>query len=312
MTARNRIAFVAISATVIVAAIVATIFIRRSPRFVSERSAAYEEVSRAFYHGYAALQVGLRDDAKTQFAKATDVISREPASWANLGLTELRLGEVDPAAQAIDRAARLAPSNSDIAFLQGQLETGRGRPDEAIASFKRAVDLDPTGLRVRYALAQESESAGGQNADAQAQELLDQLVRLSPDNVAAVLERARIAAKRSDGRVLQESVVSLERGVDAWPAVVVDQYRALQREAAANDFSEAARAVAVFRNVLLRVPSFREDLLAIRTPAELIAEPFDRFLGLPVSASKPSPADLNLTFTPETIPGAAPSSTMLS
>jgi tetratricopeptide (TPR) repeat protein len=312
MTARSRIALLAIVATVIGFAAVITVFIRRSPQFLSENSPAFEEVSRAFYHGYAALQVGLLDDAKTQFARATDVVPNEPASWANLGLTELRLGELDPAAQAIDKAAQLAPSNSDIAFLQGQLETGRGRPDEAIARFKRAVDLNPTGLRMRYALAQEIESAGGQNADAQAQELLDQLVRLSPDNVAAVLERARIAAKRSDGRVLQESVASLERRVDAWPAVVVDQYRALQRAAAANDFSEAARAVAVFRNVLLRVPSFREDLLAIRTPAELIAEPFDRFLRLPVSTSKPSPADLNLTFTPETIAGAGPSSTVLS
>src|SRR5215471_19196120 len=107
MTARSRIALLAIAATVIVAAIVATVLIRRSPRFISERSAAYQEVSRAFYHGYAALQVGLLDDARTQFAKATDVVSREPASWANLGLTELRLGELDPAARAIDRAARL-------------------------------------------------------------------------------------------------------------------------------------------------------------------------------------------------------------
>jgi tetratricopeptide (TPR) repeat protein len=303
---------VAVVAAMIVAAIVAMVVIRRSPRFLSERSATYEEVSRAFYHGYSALQVGLLDDAKAQFAKATDVVPGEPASWANLGLTELRLGELDPAAQAIDHAAQLAPSNSRIAFLQGQLEVGRGRPDEAIARFKRAADLNPTGLRERYALAQEIESAGGQNADAQAQELLDQLVRLSPDNVAAVLERARLAAKRSDGRVLQEAVGSLEKRVDSWPAVAVEQYRALQRAAAANDFAEAARAVAVLRNVLLRVPAYREDLIAIRTPAELIADPFDRFLSLPVASSMPSPADLNLTFTQESVGGAAPANAMLS
>src|SRR4029079_14375436 len=38
----------------------------------------------------------------------------------------------------------------------------------------------------------------------------------------------------------------------------------------------------------------------------------DRFLRLPVSASKPSPADLNLTFTPEAIGGAGSASTVLS
>src|SRR5262245_7954826 len=311
MTVRSRFVLAAILALILVA-VAATVFVRRSGRFISTTSPTYEEVSRAFYHGYAALQVGLLDDARTQFARATEIVPREPASWANLGLTELRLGELDQAAQAIDRAAQLAPSNSDIAFLQGQLETGRGRPDEAIARFRRAVDLNPTGLRVRYALAQEIESAGGQNADAQAQELLDQLVQLSPENVAAVLERARVAAKRSDARVLQESIASLQNRVDTWPGVAAEQYRALQRAAASSDFAEAARSVAVLRNVLLRVPAFREDLLAIRTPAELIADPFDRFLSLPASTSKPSPADANLSFTQERIGGGSTSNAVLS
>src|SRR5712671_6016886 len=119
MTVRSRLVLPA-SLTLILAAVVATVFIRRSGRPISPSSPAYEEVSRAFYHGYAALQVGLLDDAKTQFAKATEIVPSEPAAWANLGLTELRLGELDPAAQAIDKAVQLAPSNSEIAFLQGQ------------------------------------------------------------------------------------------------------------------------------------------------------------------------------------------------
>jgi tetratricopeptide (TPR) repeat protein len=306
---RRTLLTIAVAVIVIVAA--GIVYVRRS-RSISPTSPAYEDVSRAFYHGYAALQVGLLDDAKSQFAKATEIVPSEPASWANLGLTDLRLGELDQATPAIERAAQLAPSNSDIAFLQGQLETGRGRPDDAIARFRHAVDLNPTGLRVRYALAQEIESAGGPHADAQAQELLDQLVRLSPDNVAAALERARLAAKRSDGRVLQESIASLEKRIDSWPAVAVEQYRALQRAAAASDFPEAARAVAVLRNVLLRVPAFREDLLAIRTPAELIADPFDHFLRLPAATSKPSPADLDLTFTQASVEGATSSNAVLS
>ena len=107
MTVRSRL-ILAASLALILVAVVATVFIRRSGRLISSSSRAYEDVSRAFYHGYAALQVGLLDDAKTQFAKATEIAPREPASWANLGLTDLRLGELDPAAQAIDRAAQLA------------------------------------------------------------------------------------------------------------------------------------------------------------------------------------------------------------
>ena len=85
----------------------------------------------------------------------------EPAAWANLALAHLRLGEFDPAAAAVQRAAALAPASGEIAFLQGQLETSRGRLDQGIADFRRAIQLDPGSLRARYALAQEVERAGG-------------------------------------------------------------------------------------------------------------------------------------------------------
>jgi Tfp pilus assembly protein PilF len=286
-------------AGVIVAATAAGIYVvRRSPRYMSPASPAYEAVSRAFYHGLAALQVGLLDDARTQFASATAIVPREPASWGNLGLTDLRLGDLDGAGPALERAASLAPASADIAFLQGQLEISRGRPAEAIAHFERGVRLDPRGLRIRYALAQEVEAAGGAGADTRAQGLVDEILAPSPGNVAAILERARLAAKRGDATALQDAVAKLSAPANSWPPAVLDQYRALQA-AARTDAAEAARTVAVLRNVLLRVPSFREDLLAIRTPAELIADPFDRFIALPASNSRPSPPDTSLSFSTE-------------
>ena len=126
---------------VLLAAATAVVLVRRSPRFVSPTSATYEGISRAFYHGLAALQVGLLDDAKTQFTRATEIVPGEPAAWANLGLTHLRLGELDPASQTIDRAADLAPASSEIAFLQGQVETGRGRPDAAMPKLRRPPEI---------------------------------------------------------------------------------------------------------------------------------------------------------------------------
>lgn len=302
MPLRNRMLLVAIVA-VVLAVTIGTLLIRRA-RTIAPTSAVYEEMSRAFYHGLAALDVGLLDDARSQFAHATQIVPREPAAWANLGLTYLRLGEVDLASQAIDRAAVLAPSSSAVAFLQGQLETSRGRPEDAIARFRRAVDLDPRGLRVRYALEQEIESRGGPGADAEAQRLFEQLLALDPNNVATLLERGRLAAKRADAASLQDSVARLAPQAGGWPAVAAEQYSALQRASAQPDFAEAARTIPVLRNVLLRVPAFREDLIAIRTPGELIADPFDRFLELPASTSRPSPPDLALTFSREA-PGAA-------
>ncbi len=299
---KNRVVLAALLGSGLVAlAVGGYVLSLRKDRLPSQDSPIYEDMTRQFYRGLASLQVGLLDDAKSAFKRSTELVPGEPAAWANLGLAHLRLGEFDEASLALDRASALAPSSGEVAFLQGQMETARGRPDAAIARFRRAVDLVPRGLRARYALAQEIESAGGPGADAEAQRLLDQVIVLQPDNFAALLERVRLAAKRADGGLLQDSVAGLGPLARNWPSVAVEQYRTLQRVAASGDFPEAARTTAVLRNVLLPVPAFREDLAAIRTPSELMAEPFKRFLTLPTPSSTPSAPDDGLTFARERV-----------
>jgi tetratricopeptide (TPR) repeat protein len=272
---------------------------RRAGRLPALDSPVYEDLVRTFYRGLASLEVGLLDDAKRDFAQAAAIVAGEPASWANLALAHLRLGEFEPAAAALRRAAALAPASGEIAFLQGQLETSRGRLDEGIADFRRASQLDPGSLRARYALAQQVEQAAGPNADLDAQQLLDDLHERRPANLAVLLEQTRLAAKRSDDQRLKASVGALAAFAAMWPEIAVEQYRALDTAAVAGNFTGASRATAFLRNVLVRVPAFRESLLEIKPPAELFSEPFKRFLKLPSPSSMPSPPDETLVFTRE-------------
>jgi tetratricopeptide (TPR) repeat protein len=262
----------------------------------SPGSPTYEETVRAFYRGLASLQVGLLEDAKREFTRTTELVPREPAAWADLGLTHLRLGDFEPALQAIQQAAALAPSSGDVVLLRGQLESSRGRLDQAIADFRRAVELDPDNLRARFALAQEIERAAGQNADAEAQQLLEDLLSRRPENLPVLLERTRLAVKRADVRSLQDSATRLAKSVDSWPAVAVEQFRDLERAAAASNFPAAAPAIARLRNVLVRTPAFREGFSEVKTSAELIGEPFVRFLRLTPPSPAPSAPDLALAF----------------
>jgi Tfp pilus assembly protein PilF len=289
---------------VVALAIAATsryMMVRSRSRLPAPDSPLYEETTRNFYRGLAELQVGLLDDAKREFTKTTELVSSEPAGWANLGLSHLRLGEFDAAAAPIERAVSLAPRSSDVVLLQGRLETSRGRLDEGIAHYRRAVELDAGNLRARYALAEEIERAGGPDADAQAQQEFEAILKARPGNLAVLLERARLAAKRSDAAALDDSVRTLNQYVAGWPPSAVEQYRALQAAVASRNFQDAARDVAFLRNVLVRVTVFRESLAAVRTPVELIAEPFDRFLRLPSPSSKPSPTDDGLRFRKQTV-----------
>jgi tetratricopeptide (TPR) repeat protein len=279
--------------------------LRSSNRLPSPESPTYEEVVRSFYLGLANLEVGLLDDARRGFARAGELVPGEPATWANLGLVEIRLGEFDAALPLVQRAASLAPESGEVELLFGQLETSRGRLDEGVAHFRRAVELDPGNLRARAALAQEIERAAGPNADGEAQRLYEELLALRPDNLAVLLERARLAAKRADLALLQDTVGRLGTYRSSWPALAVEQYGVLERAARAGNFADAARAVVVLRNVLVRLPAFRESLLEIRTPAELIAEPFTRFLKLQPPSARPSPPDEALTFSREPLGAAA-------
>ena len=114
-------------ALALVAVAVAVYVVVRRDRLPAQGSPVYEEATRSFYRGLASLHVGLLDQALQAFARTTELVPPEPAAWANLGLTNLRLGEFDAAAPPIERAAALAPESSAIAFLQGQLETARGQ-----------------------------------------------------------------------------------------------------------------------------------------------------------------------------------------
>jgi Tfp pilus assembly protein PilF len=268
----------------------------RAPRVPAPGSPAYEDTTRSFYRALAELQVGLLDDAKRDFGKTTELAPGEPAGWANLGLAHLRLGEFDAAKPPVDKAVELDPKSSDLLFLKGRLETSQGKLDDGIADYRRAADLDPRNLRVRYALAEEIERAGGPNADAEAQRLLEDILKAKPGNIAVLLERSRIAAKRGDAAALRDSIRTLEPMAAGWPAAAVEQFRALQTAAAANNSQDAARSVAFLRNVLVRDVTFRESLMAVRTPTELIAEPFETFLKMQSPSSKPSPIDDGLEF----------------
>ena len=280
---------------------IAAVIVERRRSLPEPGTETYEQTTRAFYHGLAALEVGLLDDARQQFTNVTRLVPREPASWANLGLTQMRLGELDAAAEPIQHALSLAPDNSDLVLLDARMETARGRLDEGIAGLRRAALLDSRGLRARFALAEELSRLNTPEADKDAQTLLDELAMRAPTNLAIQLERARLAAKLRDAQRLRESVDAIGRDAASWPQQAREQFAVVQKAAAEGSFDEAPRATTILRNVLAPVPAFSESLMAVRTPAELIAEPFARFLVLASPPATPSVPDKTLTFTAEPI-----------
>src|ERR1700723_2428612 len=265
----------------------------------AKSSKEYAEIVSAFYTGLAALQVGDDVTAESKLAQVTQLAPGEPAGWGNWGVLAFRQRNFDVAAQRYDLARELAPKNDQIYYLLGILQSTRGNSKEAIADWRKAVAINPQNYRAAYQLAQEVEREGGTGSDAEFESLIQNILRAQPDNLAALLELARAAAKRGDAATLQTALAQISGRASRWPPEVQQPLAALQAAAGGGDMHAAATRTAFLRNTLMRVAEFRQSLAVLQAAPGEEAEPFAHFLRLEPPAFVPAPADLALTFAPQ-------------
>jgi hypothetical protein len=259
-------------------------------------SPEYNEIVRTFYIGLAALQVGHDVQAESSLGKFTQLAAAEPAGWANWGVLALRQRNFDAAAERIERARALADDNPDVYYLLGLLESSRGKTAEAITALRKAIELNPQNLLATYKLAEELEREGNEE---EFQRLMQQILATQPDNLAALLELTRVAAKRGDAETVKSCVAKVRERSSAWPAEVQQQVTALEQAMNSGDLRGAATRTTFLRNVLVRVPDYQRGLAAIKPPPGEEAVPFTHFLRIETPVFKPAPADIALEFKPE-------------
>jgi tetratricopeptide (TPR) repeat protein len=296
MTMARRAVIAGALAAILVAAVLVYRAREGERGLPAAESPEYEQATRQFYRGLAELQVGLLDAAVQHFGEAATIAPGEPAAWANLGLAELRLGDFDAAVAPIARAMELAPRSGAIRFLRARLEGAQGDADGERADLQRTVAIDPQNLRARMALVEAIENAGGDTADADAARVLDELDAVAPGNLAVLVERARLAARRGDMATVTAALDRMAGASAGWPQESRDELQAARQAAAASDAAASVRELAFLRNTLAQVPAYLEDRQRVTPSVQLIADPFTTFLRLPAVTAAPAAADAALTF----------------
>src|SRR5579872_2908303 len=256
------------------------------------QSAKYAQFVAAFYVGLGAFQVGNDARADDKLNQATQLAPGEPAAWADWGLLALRQRNYDAAKQRLDRAEGLAKDNGRIEYMLGLLESDRGNSAAAIADFRRADELESHNPRIHYSLATEIERQGAPDAEAQFEQILQQILAEEPNNLAALLELSRMAAKRGDAATLRSAVDKIAALSASWPQDAKQRLADLQ----------SATSSVFLRNVLMQLPGFRQQLSVLRAEPGEEAPPFLSFLRLPAPQSEPAAADTAMTFSPEPLP----------
>ncbi|MGH9881998.1 MAG: tetratricopeptide repeat protein, partial [Pyrinomonadaceae bacterium] len=298
MKPRLSISFKSILLFVFFGSFLAVMVSCRSGTSLPDKSSqAYRDIVTAFYVGLAALQVGDDVRADGKLMQLTQLAPDEPAGWANWGLLALRQRNNDAAAERLERARSLAPDNDHIYYLIGLLQSSQGRSPLAISALRKAVEFNPRNTRAIYHLAEEVERQGGENSESEYQSLMQQILAVQPDSLAALLELARISAKRGDADTLRSAIAQIASRSAAWPPEVQEQLAAVQTAAAGPDPRAAATRIAFLRNVLVRVPEYRQSLTAIKPSPGDEATPFTHFLKLESPVFAPAPADAALRFT---------------
>ncbi len=301
---RNQVRFFA---SLVSCAMLATAGCHRGDKLPEVKTKAYEDAISDFYVGLAALQVGDDVRAESTLSQATQIAPGEPAVWANWGILALRQRNFDLAAQRLNRALQLAPHNDQIYYLLGVLESDRGNSQAAITNLRTASALNPANARAAYGLASEIERQGAANSDTEYQQILQQILKVHPDNLAALLDLARIAAKDGNAALLHTTVAGIAAESSTWPPEVKQQLAALQAASEGGDPHAAATRSIFLRNVLLRVPQFRENLAVLKPQPGEDALPLTHLLRMESPSSTPAPPDTAMSFT--TTPIANPSNT---
>lgn len=259
----------------------------------------YTDAVTAFHVGVAALDAGEDIRAQSKLASVTQLAPEEPAGWADLGLLSLRQNKLDEAATHLDKARALAPDNPAILLIAGLLEDRRGQFAKAIEYFQKVVQRDPGNIRARYALAKESEKQGGPTSDTDYKTQLDAILTVQPNNLAGLVDRARLAAKMKDSATLHSTLDVLAKRSADWPADVKAQLKEAQQSAAGTDDRTTGIKIQFLNNVLKQVAEYRSSYNELTWVESQVGTPLEKLVKLPDTPSAPVAPDTALTFAPE-------------
>jgi tetratricopeptide (TPR) repeat protein len=134
----------------------------------------------ALRKGAEAMQAGHFDDAEKWFQAAVKVSPDNPEALTELGVTELRLGKPEAAADLLRQATALSPETQGTNLFLGIAYAQMHRVDEASAAFRREIELNPKNAQAQMWLGVIELQAGHPE---KATEPLDRAAELAPNDL---------------------------------------------------------------------------------------------------------------------------------
>ena len=277
--------------------------------------------SRRFEVGLAVLDTGgpgrMRAasdpaDQPCRSSTAVDIIPEEPAGWADRGLMYLRRHQAAEAATDFAKAHELAPDErrGRSAARLARPGAGRSTPTPSVISarpFRPAREPVATS----YALADARLKQGGPDADAEYQRLIEDGLKIDPNNLFLLREaHGHGRPPRRLRRRAEDAIARLQEFAPDWDEEGREALAALTEVCCNEERAVARRGAGRLPSPWSTRSPFNPDtqrwLAAASPPAGLLGEPVEQFLRLapmPVRVAAPTWA---LPSRPDLSPGRGP------
>jgi tetratricopeptide (TPR) repeat protein len=265
--------------------------------FPDKSSSEYAQTVSLFYSSVARIRVGDERGAEYRLKQATAIVPDEPSLWYNLGLLSARKGDFDNADVYLGKARTQAPESARVFLLSGKVESRRNRVEAAIEYLRRAVELNPSGLKSMFALSQVLAASAEEEHLKEAAAILDGILNLKPSNTLALIRKAEIASENGSIQTLRESVARLTERVDNWSPEAGQQISELQNPETESDTTLTLDLLRRLENHLKRYPAFRRDVRTLEAPDNMVSEAMSQFMLLQMPPIGSAPADTSLTFS---------------
>ena len=311
ISVRRRLALLAL--VVYLGAAIIAYYCALVPSALPERdSDEYLRYVESFQLGLAAMDLDETDEvhalgvgdaevfANRKFTEAIQLIPAEPTAWANRGLWFLRKDRLPEAAADLQQAAKLAPENPAIQRLLGILASKKGNMAMAALSFRAALNKDREDLPTLMALVGTMDATGKEGADREILELLNEGLRIEPNNLCLLHWKTEHAAVLGDCKALHEAVEGYKRQAPEWSGTLADRARdklkKLDEQAHEPLPRDVGETALVLDMCLKPEHHYRRDALAAPRFESGQGEPVREFLRLAPMRSTASPPDRDLTF----------------
>ena len=289
---------IALVAVLVITAIAVGIYIWKRPApLPAPGSPVYEKYAEAFEMGTAALDADRFEMALENLSRAIETVPQEPAAWANRGLLYLRNSQFNEAARDMKKARELAQDRPEIESLLGLLAEKRGAFDDAVGHLRTAVQRKPQDLAARYTLAQLVAKAAAADADAEYQKLMEEILKVQPNNLKVLIERGKMAAQRRDVQALKDTLAQCQRLAPEWDANTRKQLAAVEAEAAKPLPGDVALELITLNNLLQKELGYNRDAIAVNP--NVVGDSLQQFIRLAPLRTAPDPPDTGITFAPD-------------